>query len=138
MCAKIILNRTIDLFLKTAISVLLISNHNGFRVLFDKIASVYFIFKDIVICQHWKRPAQGTGTVPVVSAQCRSRVILVAAQAGAAICSPELPSANGTRWTTIAAAAAAAGGGGAGGSRHLPARDVIAGHVTRVGGRGRR
>jgi len=56
MCAKIILNRTINLFLKTAISVLLISNHNGFRVLFDKIASVYFILKDIVICQRWKRP----------------------------------------------------------------------------------
>jgi len=30
---------------KTAISILVISNHNSFRVLFDKIASVYFILK---------------------------------------------------------------------------------------------
>ena len=30
---------------QTAISILLISNHNSFRVLFDKIASVYFIWK---------------------------------------------------------------------------------------------
>jgi len=29
----------------TAISILAISNHNSFRVLFDKIASVYFILK---------------------------------------------------------------------------------------------
>ena len=40
---KIILNSTINLFLKTAISLLVISNHNSFRVLFDKIASIYFI-----------------------------------------------------------------------------------------------
>ena len=38
-----IINNTI--FFKTAISILLISNHNSFRVLFDKIASVYFIRK---------------------------------------------------------------------------------------------
>jgi len=30
-------------FLKTTISILLISNRNSFRVLFDKIAFVYFI-----------------------------------------------------------------------------------------------
>ena len=41
---KIIINNTINLFL-TAISILLISNHNSFRVLFDKIASVYFTWK---------------------------------------------------------------------------------------------
>jgi len=40
---KIITNNTINLFFKTAISILLISNHNSFRVLFDIIASVYFI-----------------------------------------------------------------------------------------------
>ena len=41
---KIIINDTIYLFLKTAISISLISNHNSFRVLFEKkIASVYFI-----------------------------------------------------------------------------------------------
>ena len=38
---KIIINNTINSFL-TAISILVISNHNSFRVLFDKIASVYF------------------------------------------------------------------------------------------------
>jgi len=40
---KIILNDTVSLFLKTAISISVISNHNSFRVLFDKIDSVYFI-----------------------------------------------------------------------------------------------
>jgi len=38
-------NDTVNLFFKTAIriSILVISNYNSFRVLFDKIASVYFI-----------------------------------------------------------------------------------------------
>jgi len=40
---KIILNDTVNLFFEAAISILEISNHNSFRVLFDKIASVYFI-----------------------------------------------------------------------------------------------
>ena len=42
---KILIDNTIRLFLKTKISILLISEHNGFRVLFDKIVSVYFIRK---------------------------------------------------------------------------------------------
>jgi len=41
---KIIINNTINLFL-TAISILLIWNHKIFRMLFYKIASVYFILK---------------------------------------------------------------------------------------------
>ena len=36
-------------FSETAISILVISNRNSFRVLFDKIASVYFIRKCINI-----------------------------------------------------------------------------------------
>ena len=44
-CAEIITNDTISLLFKSAISILVISNHNSFRVLFDKIASVYFISK---------------------------------------------------------------------------------------------
>jgi len=42
---KIIRDDTINLFLKTAISILVMSksNHNSFRVLLYKIASVYFI-----------------------------------------------------------------------------------------------
>jgi len=40
---KIILNNTIKLFIKTAISISVISNHNSFRALFDKISSVYLI-----------------------------------------------------------------------------------------------
>ena len=43
--AKIIINDTKTICFKTAISILLISNDNSFRVLFDKIASVYFIWK---------------------------------------------------------------------------------------------
>jgi len=45
---KIIISNT-SLFFKTAISILVISNHNSFRVLFDKIASVYFAGKYIYI-----------------------------------------------------------------------------------------
>ena len=40
---KIIINNAINIFLKTAINILAISNHNSFWALFDKIASVYFI-----------------------------------------------------------------------------------------------
>jgi len=40
---KIIINDTINLLIKTAISISVISNGNSFRVLFDKIASVYYI-----------------------------------------------------------------------------------------------
>jgi len=40
---KIIINNAINLLFKTAISISVISNHGSFRVLFDKIASVYFI-----------------------------------------------------------------------------------------------
>jgi len=42
---KIIQNNTIRQFFKTAITILLIFNHNSFRVLVDKIASVYFSWK---------------------------------------------------------------------------------------------
>jgi len=44
---KIMLNNTLNLFL-TAISVFVISNHNSFRALSDKIASVYFIWKKYI------------------------------------------------------------------------------------------
>ena len=56
-------------------------NHNSFRVLFDNFASVYFIWKDILIFYRWKCPAQGTGTVPVVSAQFRSLCVCGCADA---------------------------------------------------------
>jgi len=42
---RIIINNTINLFFLTAINILVISKHNSFRVLFDKITSVYFIWK---------------------------------------------------------------------------------------------
>jgi len=45
---KIIIDDTINLFLKTAIRILVISNHNSFRVLFDKIASVFEKYIDIL------------------------------------------------------------------------------------------
>jgi len=38
---KIMINNTTNLFFKTAVSILQISSHNSFRVLFDKIASVF-------------------------------------------------------------------------------------------------
>ena len=40
---KILINDTINLFFLTAIGILIISNHNSFRVLSDTIACVYFI-----------------------------------------------------------------------------------------------
>jgi len=42
---KIIINNTINLIFETAISMLVISNDTSFRVLFDKTASEYFIWK---------------------------------------------------------------------------------------------
>jgi len=46
---KIIVNNTVKFIFKTAISILLISNHNSFRVLFDKIASVpYMLFEKYI------------------------------------------------------------------------------------------
>ena len=42
---KITINGILNLLFKVAISILLVSNHNSFRVMFDKIASVYFIWK---------------------------------------------------------------------------------------------
>jgi len=39
------INDMIKFFPETSISILVISNHNSFRVLFAKIASVYFIWK---------------------------------------------------------------------------------------------
>ena len=43
--SKIVINNTINSFVKTAISISLISNHNSFRTLFDKIVSVCYIWK---------------------------------------------------------------------------------------------
>ena len=40
---KIIINDTVNFFSETAISILVISDHNSLRVRFDKIALVYFI-----------------------------------------------------------------------------------------------
>jgi len=57
---KIIINNTINLFFLTAISILAISNHNSFRVLFDKNASVFE--KDIYILASQKA-SPGTSTL---------------------------------------------------------------------------
>jgi len=67
---KIIINDT-NLYFKTAISMLVISNHNSFRVLFDKIAFVHFVWK-IYLHLAFEMASQGTSTVPVVSAHFRS------------------------------------------------------------------
>jgi len=60
---KIIINDTINLFL-TAVGILVTSNHNSFRVVFDKLLPNIFYVK----IYYWKWPAEGTSTVPVVSA----------------------------------------------------------------------
>ena len=61
-------------FSYTAVSILVVSNHNSFRVLFGKIASLYFFEKYINILA-LEILAQETGTVPVVSAHFRSPLI---------------------------------------------------------------
>jgi len=58
-------------FLELQSAFWLISNHNSIRVLFHNIASVYFIFKNILIFYRRKWPVQGTGTVPSVLAHFR-------------------------------------------------------------------
>ena len=69
---RIIINDAVNLFFKP-VSIFLISNHNSFRVLFDKIASVYFISKKcIYILASEIAIAQVTSTVPIVSTYCRS------------------------------------------------------------------
>jgi len=40
---KIVINNTINLLSKTALSILVISNHNSFRELFDKTASMLYL-----------------------------------------------------------------------------------------------
>ena len=60
---KIIVNDTIKFFSQTAISTLVSSNHNSFRVLFDKLLLCILFEKYInVLALQW------TGTVPAVSA----------------------------------------------------------------------
>ena len=56
LLTKIIINNSINLFFNTAISMLLISNHNSFWVLCDKIASVYSTWK-MFIFQHYISPS---------------------------------------------------------------------------------
>jgi len=68
---KIVIIDTINLFFYTAVSILLISSHNSFRVLFDKIATVCSIWKIYLYFSVGKWPAQGTSTVPVVSVSFR-------------------------------------------------------------------
>ena len=60
---KIILDDTMNFFRKLQSAFFVISNHNSFRVLFDKSSSIFFIWKNILIFYHRKWPAQGTGTV---------------------------------------------------------------------------
>jgi len=56
---KIIINNIINFFSWTAISILVISNYNNFWVLFDQIASVYFICKNIFIYLTLEMASQG-------------------------------------------------------------------------------
>jgi len=72
---KIVINDAINFIffkLQSVISILPTLNHNSFRVLFDKIASVYFIFEKYTYILALEMPAQGTSTVPILSAHFRS------------------------------------------------------------------
>jgi len=68
---KTTINNTINLFSKTAFSIL-DSNRNSFRVLFDIIASVYFSWQIYIYILSLEMASQVTSTVPVVSAHFRS------------------------------------------------------------------
>ena len=63
---KIIIKDTTNLLFKTAVSILVILNHSGFRVLFDELASVYLYFSI-----ENGQPS----TVPIVSAHFRSLLV---------------------------------------------------------------
>ena len=80
---KITINDTIYVFLG-ATGNWYISNYNSFRVLFDEIASVYFISKIYL----WKWPVQGTSTVPIVSAHCWSLCTCIKAENQFAVVQP--------------------------------------------------
>ena len=66
---KTIANGTINSF--NCNQYMVIPDHNSFRVLFDRVASAYFIWK-IYLFLALIRPSQGTSTVPIVSAHSRS------------------------------------------------------------------
>jgi len=70
---KIIINNTRNSFRKTAIGILLISNHNSFRVLFDKKKLLPYVlfrkYRPIYILALEFMASRGTSTVPIVSAQ---------------------------------------------------------------------
>ena len=59
-------------FFKTAISILLMSNHNSFRVLFEKKLLPYILFQKYIYILASEMASPGKGTVPVVSAHFRS------------------------------------------------------------------
>jgi len=69
---KIILSDT--LIFKTAMSVLVISNHNSFRVLSDKLASVYFLFEKYIYILALEMANQ-LPIVPTVSARVHSVLV---------------------------------------------------------------
>jgi len=54
-----IINGTIHLFLKTAISILVISNHTSFRVLFEKKLLPYFLFEKYICILALKMASPG-------------------------------------------------------------------------------
>ena len=53
----------------TAMNILLISDHSSFRVLFYKIASVYFVRKTYLYFSVGNGQPRGTSTMPTVSAR---------------------------------------------------------------------
>jgi len=66
---KIILNDTTNVFFfKTVISMLVISNHVSFRVLFDKIVSVYFL-----CIMFYKRVLQSSNVILSTFLRCKHR-----------------------------------------------------------------
>jgi len=66
------INNIIHLFLKTAVGILVISNNDSFRVLFDEIASVYFVLNVYLYFSIGNGQLRETSTVPTVSAHFRS------------------------------------------------------------------
>jgi len=75
---KIIVNDTIHFLFKTASSISVISNHNGFRVLFVKIASVYFISKIyLYFSVGMARPANCANCIGALSFPIHTGAVLV-------------------------------------------------------------
>jgi len=69
---KIIMNNTINLFIKITVTILVTQTITVSECCVIKLQTYVLFEKNIFIFLHWKWPPQGTSTVPIVSTHFRS------------------------------------------------------------------